>query len=122
MTATLIATMTDTQNQTRGRLMKRYVELSERLSRIEEDRQHRQQALSENWTERSVERENDEVLDGLAEATHEEIAKLRYSLARLEQGRYGICEQCGGPIGAERLQAVPYATRCFTCAADKKAA
>lgn len=30
---------------------------------------------------------------------------------------YGVCERCGGPIGIERLRALPGATRCVTCAA-----
>lgn len=32
-----------------------------------------------------------------------------------DQGSYGICERCGKPIGPERLQAVPEATRCVSC-------
>jgi DnaK suppressor protein len=30
-------------------------------------------------------------------------------------GQYGICENCGQPIGAERLEALPTATRCIRC-------
>lgn len=31
------------------------------------------------------------------------------------RGAYGACEACGGPIGDERLAAVPDATRCIRC-------
>ncbi|HET9781613.1 MAG TPA: TraR/DksA C4-type zinc finger protein [Candidatus Dormibacteraeota bacterium] len=34
-----------------------------------------------------------------------------------QQGAYGTCEVCGRPIGAERLEAVPDATRCISCQA-----
>lgn len=38
-----------------------------------------------------------------------------HALARLEDGTYGICENCGNPIGKLRLQAYPRATLCMTC-------
>lgn len=47
-----------------------------------------------------------------AEARLEEIDG---ALARLEHGTYGICEDCGGPVGAARLEALPEATRCISC-------
>jgi phage/conjugal plasmid C-4 type zinc finger TraR family protein len=33
------------------------------------------------------------------------------------QGVYGICEDCGQAISAERLEFLPEATRCVTCQA-----
>lgn len=38
-----------------------------------------------------------------------------------ERGAYGACEVCGGPIGEERLAAVPDATRCISCQASWEA-
>lgn len=70
---------------------------------------------SANWTERATERENDEVLDRLAESTFGELEKLRHALDRLDEGKYGICEDCGKPIGPERMRSIPYATFCLTC-------
>lgn len=42
---------------------------------------------------------------------------------RLAQGEYGLCEDCGAPIGYARLQAQPAASRCVRCqdAAEKRA-
>ena len=41
---------------------------------------------------------------------------------RLAQGEYGLCEDCGAPIGYARLQAQPAASRCVRCqdAAEKR--
>lgn len=103
----------------RARLNQRFRELSERLARINDDRQHRNNAPSDNWTERATERENDEVLDRLAESTGHELQLLRHSMDRLEQNLYGVCETCGGAIGDDRLRLVPYATHCVACAAGK---
>lgn len=33
------------------------------------------------------------------------------------QGKAGVCEDCGGAIGAERMEALPDATRCVRCQA-----
>ncbi len=44
--------------------------------------------------------------------------RLRFideALARVEQGRYGICADCGDEIGLERLIAVPFAVLCVDC-------
>jgi DnaK suppressor protein len=38
------------------------------------------------------------------------------ALDRLEHGRYGTCEGCGAAIPAERLEALPWAARCVSCA------
>ena len=39
------------------------------------------------------------------------------ALRRLGDGTYGLCERCGGPVGAARLEARPTARTCITCAA-----
>jgi RNA polymerase-binding protein DksA len=37
------------------------------------------------------------------------------ALERIDQGDFGICEQCGTPISPERLNALPYAANCVRC-------
>jgi DnaK suppressor protein len=41
------------------------------------------------------------------------IDKVEHALARIDAGGFGRCEACGGPIEAERLDALPYATLCL---------
>jgi DnaK suppressor protein len=43
------------------------------------------------------------------------IAQIDAALRRLDAGSYGICERCGRPVGAERLEALPYAAYCIEC-------
>lgn len=40
---------------------------------------------------------------------------LRHALAKLGDGTYGACEECGNPIGFSRLQARPEARLCIAC-------
>jgi len=43
------------------------------------------------------------------------IGKIREALDRIEDGTYGICEECGEEISAERLKARPVTTLCIEC-------
>lgn len=43
------------------------------------------------------------------------IKKIDESLALLDSGDYGYCEQCGVEIGIRRLEARPTATLCIDC-------
>jgi RNA polymerase-binding protein DksA len=37
------------------------------------------------------------------------------ALTRMDEGSYGACVSCGQPIGAERLEALPWTTQCIDC-------
>jgi RNA polymerase-binding protein DksA len=43
------------------------------------------------------------------------LEQTEKALARIDDGSYGQCESCGGPIGKMRLMAFPRATLCLTC-------
>lgn len=45
-----------------------------------------------------------------------EAARLRAALARIADGDYGTCEDCGEAIPLERLRLDLAATRCVSCA------
>ncbi|MBI1994872.1 MAG: RNA polymerase-binding protein DksA [Deltaproteobacteria bacterium] len=48
------------------------------------------------------------------------IFKIQEALQRLDDGAYGICEQCGEEIGIERLKARPVTTLCIACKSDQE--
>ena len=43
------------------------------------------------------------------------ILKIKEALARIEDGAFGICEECGEEISEERLKARPVTTLCIDC-------
>ena len=45
----------------------------------------------------------------------ETLTKINDALARLEDGAYGYCSDCGGEISDKRLRALPFAVRCKDC-------
>jgi DnaK suppressor protein len=61
----------------------------------------------------AFEREQNSALLGQALA---HLAELDTAVARLDDGSYGRCRQCGEPIAAERLAARPSSVTCIACA------
>ncbi len=43
------------------------------------------------------------------------LVEVQQALARIENGTYGICSNCGQPIPEKRLEAIPWANLCITC-------
>ena len=43
------------------------------------------------------------------------IGKIKEALERIDQGTYGLCEDCGEEISTERLKARPVTTLCIDC-------
>ncbi|WP_420711580.1 TraR/DksA family transcriptional regulator [Streptomyces sp. NRRL F-4489] len=51
----------------------------------------------------------------LASNAREMLHQTERALGRLDAGTYGLCENCGKPIGKARMQAFPRATLCVEC-------
>ncbi|MDR0416622.1 MAG: TraR/DksA family transcriptional regulator [Propionibacteriaceae bacterium] len=51
----------------------------------------------------------------LAANARELLEQSLLALKLFDEGQYGVCESCGGPIGKGRLQAFPRATMCMAC-------
>lgn len=98
----------------RNILEARLQELDKRLHVIEDELDSHQ---SKDWEELAVEREEDEVLEGLGTSGQDEIIKIKAALARVEEGEFGYCVECGNEILEERLLVVPHTPFCRTCAA-----
>jgi len=58
---------------------------------------------------------NKQVLLSLNENERMRLQEVDESLDRIENGTYGICEECGGPISLKRLEARSVAKYCVPC-------
>ncbi len=47
------------------------------------------------------------------------LADVDRALAKLEEESYGLCDKCGIDIAQERLETLPWAVLCVTCAAGR---
>ena len=52
----------------------------------------------------------------------ETLNKINEALARLDEGSYGNCFECGDEISEPRLRALPFAVRCKDCEEEREAA
>lgn len=96
----------------RKKLETRLDRLVARTAAIEKDLR----ALSNpDSQERVTERENDQVLERLADSERRHMAQVRRALARIASGDYDKCEKCGEAVGENRQAALPEATRCIGC-------
>ncbi len=48
------------------------------------------------------------------------IRKIQSALQRIDDGTYGICEECGEEIGVARLKARPVTRLCINCKAKQE--
>jgi DnaK suppressor protein len=48
------------------------------------------------------------------------LSKIQEALDRIDDGSFGLCEECGERIGIERLRARPVTTLCIECKADQE--
>lgn len=65
--------------------------------------------------DRSFAAAESEVDAGEAQRDQSELGAIERTLARIEEGSYGVCAECGADIPIERLRAQPLASRCTQC-------
>jgi DnaK suppressor protein len=88
-------------------------ELSERRARLHE---HGRDGVPADFADQVTARENDDVVHTLAVQIDGELRQIGAALARIERGDYGRCMRCGEDIAPARLEAVPFAEHCVSCA------
>ena len=86
-------------------LLNRRKELTARLTSIEAELDSHQ---SKDWEELAVEREEDEVLEGLGDQGLKEDRQIYLALERNEDGTYGECQKCGETIPEALLELLPH--------------
>ncbi len=51
----------------------------------------------------------------IADIHKEQLVQMEDALRKLEEGTYGICDECGVEIDEERLEVMPFTTLCVRC-------
>jgi RNA polymerase-binding protein DksA len=55
----------------------------------------------------------------IIENARERLSEVDEALARMDEGTYGTCVDCGEPIPEARLEARPLSIRCVSCAGKR---
>lgn len=56
----------------------------------------------------------------IVSSEQEVLYQIDDALKRLDEGTFGVCQQCSQPITMSRLKAVPYASMCIACQRAKE--
>lgn len=59
-------------------------------------------------------------IEALSGSLTETLHDIEDALGRFDAGTYGRCTSCEGAIGADRLEAMPAARLCITCASSRR--
>lgn len=96
--------------------------LEEKLSELLERHAHLDrelvQPLDPDHDDKAIEMEDDASLQAQNQLVVQEINAIEDALQRIALGTYGTCVSCGKAIAAQRLEALPEAALCRTCASD----
>jgi DnaK suppressor protein len=57
---------------------------------------------------------------GVGEALERGLDRTERALTKLDEGTYGICDVCGGPISPGRLKAMPDSVLCLDCSSSER--
>ena len=85
-------------------------EARQRLEKPRSSRLAQLQALDE--TGRTT---DDHLLSAQRTAMRGVLREIEEAFARIENGTYGTCLSCAGPVPAERLEILPYTRHCVAC-------
>ncbi len=96
-------------------LIQKRITLQERIEKIQSSKR-REEPLSADSSEQSIELENTEVVDALDVMEHKDLEMVNGALSRIEAGSYGQCASCSEEISLARLKALPFTPVCLECA------
>lgn len=68
-----------------------------------------------DFKDRAAELSQDAVEEAQGDQAAIELELVRAALQRVADGTYGLCLDCGEPIDARRLEALPASAHCVTC-------
>lgn len=102
-----------TLHEIKEELLARKAELEEQLNRL----------YTEKVTDNQIGDSGDQALsssmeslrDSLQDSENQEYTRIIQALQMLQEGTYGVCEDCGNAISEKRLKSYPNATRCIAC-------
>lgn len=74
-----------------------------------------------DWPDRASTVTHADVVTRVGDLERRELQEIEDALKRMDEGTWGRCETCGGPIGTQRLMALPEARQCLACRSRSEA-
>lgn len=102
-------------SESKKKLLARREELHRLHAGVVSSEQAIQDVAEPDWPDRAQAAESSRLLERLGDREEQELEDIEAALLRIEHGTYGRCEVCGGPIGHQRLIALPEVRTCISC-------
>jgi len=95
-------------------------EIKQRLGQsVTDEQQRRLEAAMDSGDQALVDLER-EMGISLQEMRNQERKNIDDALDSLDEGRYGVCAECGDEISEKRLHALPFACLCVECQSKRE--
>jgi DnaK suppressor protein len=89
--------------------------LSAELAKTRTAEEETTEELTQDIADKAVSSYTREFLYSLNDTERNTLILIDQALARIEEGTFGFCQNCGAPMNEKRLDAVPWAPHCIDC-------
>lgn len=113
--------MTFSYEDIRQKLIAERRQLGEQLKRLDDSVEVEDIGRGNHMADDGTEAFEQTVGVALRRNVEARIESIERALAKLDDGTYGLCEQCGARIDRARLEALPHAIYCVDCQARREA-
>lgn len=101
------------------RIVKQLEEMTQEKSFNKDKVQTKWQDVGDKDEDNAIEVADFQDSISLERSLEENLEHIEKALSQIDKGTYGVCETCSNAIEADRLIALPQATRCMSCSAKK---
>jgi DnaK suppressor protein len=115
-TTARIAKMTKKEMERFRRLLEQKKNgLSNELAKTRDAEEETTEESTQDIADKAVSSYTREFLYSLSDSDRNTVLQIDQALVRIQEGNYGLCQNCGQPMNEKRLSAVPWASHCVDC-------
>ncbi len=96
-------------------------DLMKRLTTLKEGGDYSSDRGPGDYLDEASRTQNREMNFVLNDRDRQELRAIDEAMQRINDGLYGVCEECTGPIEPKRLEALPFAVFCIACQEEREA-
>jgi RNA polymerase-binding transcription factor len=99
----------------RRALIEKKEAISQEMLKNKDAGQENAEEITQDIADKASSSYTKEFLFSLSDGERVLLQQIDQSLARIDEGTYGLCTHCGNPVPEKRLEAVPWTPYCVEC-------
>ena len=96
-------------------LLEKKSSLRSELAKTKNAEEETTEESTQDIADKAVSSYTREFLYSLTDADRNTVQQIDQALARIDEGTYGFCLNCGNPLNEKRLTAIPWSRHCVDC-------